>query len=509
MVLNPHVNGRLFMVLNPHVNGRDSESVRVVKSHGRGGPASAGPGDSELDSSEFAMSETTPLLSQKESSGSGKGKVFLHSIEGARFFATLTIIVGHSLDWQGVNKDSVDETGSTILWYLYSIFTDLQEVVSFWFLLGGFTLSWSCMDHNLDDSEQRLSFWKRRISRLYPDTILSCIPMFILALMFFCTCDIRFWLLNIFSLLLLPGSIPRWLPLNGSMWFLFVYFWLIVCFPFILEPMRSAFRKDSALSFVAKISILWLISLAPWVLLSVLAWFGIVMTDPFSGQISWTLNLIPFMHLPEFCIGMAVAIKLHHDTRGRGDEPLAELMSQDAAPYAALASSAALVALFLWKPIHFGGTYNSRLAPLHVAFLYAVAAVDYHGAAPPPPPPAPPPNPSSLAAHTRSFFTWDPLVRAASWGLPTLLFHKPLVVALSLAAQAAGLGAFSTDCVPSPLYGTASVRTRMEYGTPLWFAPALAASVVAAFLAGWLMSAGGPVGRHVHAGFDSLLGLRS
>ena len=452
------------------------------------------------------MAETAPLLSKREQSGNGKGKIFLQSIQGARFFATSIIIVGHTLIWQGINHDAVNESVQSFLWYIHSIFTDQQQVVSFWFLLAGFTLSWSSIEYNLNESEQRLGFWKRRISRLYPDTVLSCIPLFILAYFFFCTSDIRFWLLNIFSLFLLPGCVPGWLPLNGSMWFLFVYFWLVVFFPFILEPVKTAFRNDSALSFVAKILGLWVISLSPWILLSALGWIGVVVSDPFSGEINWTLNLIPFMHLPEFCMGMAAAIKLYEDTRIPVDAQATPLMSHDTAPYLVLAVSATLAALFFWRPLPLGGTYNSILAPLHVALVYGISLVDVSAGAPER---QDGPRAAALAAPIRAFFAWDPLVRAAAWGLPALLFHKPLFVLLSLAAQAAGLGAFTAQCVPSPIYGTASVRIYMEYGALLWFAPALVAAVAAAFLAGWLMSAGGPLGRHVHAAFDGLLGLRA
>ena len=455
--------------------------------------------------------EKTPLLSRSENAESvhtKTSKVFLNCIEGLRFFATLTIIVGHTLDWQDIDPNSIDDAIQKGLSYVRLIFSDLQEVVSFWFLLAGFTLSWSCMDYNLEDSDQRTSFWKRRIARLYPDSILSCILLLFLAFFFFCSADIRYWMLNVISLLILPGSIPGWLPLNGSMWFIFVYFWLVIIFPFLLEPFKRFFTEDSALSFIFKILGLWSISLAPWILLSALGWCGITINDPFSGVLSWTLNLIPLMHLPEFCIGMAGAIRLHEDIRDQGDGPVPDaLIPQDAAPYLALALSTVLTVLFFWRPYHFAGTYNSRLAPVHAALLYCVASVDCFSAAPPHPTEAS--NASSLAAHVRAFLAWPPLVLAAGWGLPALLFHKPRVVRLSLAAEAAGLGTFTTHCAPSAIYGTASVRIRMEYGAPLWFAPALAAAVSAAYLAGWLMSAGGPVGRHVHAGFDSLLGLRA
>ena len=93
--------------------------------------------------------ETSPLLPESSKQQYGPQ---LRTLEGVRCFATFFIIFGHALNWQRLNDPEIDD--SLFLDRLYFLVADLQKVVSFWFILSGFTLSWSSMRRDMSDVGQ-------------------------------------------------------------------------------------------------------------------------------------------------------------------------------------------------------------------------------------------------------------------------------------------------------------------------------------------------------------------
>ncbi|KAJ1484971.1 hypothetical protein T484DRAFT_1795096 [Baffinella frigidus] len=95
-------------------------------------------------------------------------------------------------------------------------------------------------------------------------------------------------------------------------------FWLWLVFPLIKSPVASFFSGDST-SFWLKLSGLWALSLAMWAFLNGTLFFHedelLSRTNNISS-LQGSLKMIPLLRLPEFIMGMAVAIRLNEDRSG-------------------------------------------------------------------------------------------------------------------------------------------------------------------------------------------------
>jgi len=123
------------------------------------------------------------------------------------------------------------------------------------------------LNRDFNTLEVRWFYWTRRFWRFYPDFFLST---FLLKLPYFFGChDYSWlsWLSNGLSLFLFTAwyrFIPGSNNINGPVWFIVMLFWLWVFFPFLLKPVKTVFGGCNWGDFLAKLGLLWVISLLPW-----------------------------------------------------------------------------------------------------------------------------------------------------------------------------------------------------------------------------------------------------
>ena len=242
------------------------------------------------------------------------GRIELTAVSGMRFFATFLLVNGRAIENLWIDEGTDGKLfNQTICSGLHTL---AKDVVSFYYILSGFTMCWGYLNRDFDTSDVRWRYWTRRFWRFYPDFFLSTVVTFALKLPYFFGChDYGWlsWLSNGLSLFLFTAwyrFIPGSNYINGPVWFIVTLFWLWVFFPFLLKPVKTVFGKCSWGDFLAKLGLVWIISLLPW---------AIIDKENLEAM-RWGLRCFPLLRIPEFIIGMALAIRVNKDKEEMDDQ---------------------------------------------------------------------------------------------------------------------------------------------------------------------------------------------
>eukprot|EP00285_Hemiselmis_virescens_P014038 CAMPEP_0173401164 /NCGR_PEP_ID=MMETSP1356-20130122/50070_1 /TAXON_ID=77927 ORGANISM="Hemiselmis virescens, Strain PCC157" /NCGR_SAMPLE_ID=MMETSP1356 /ASSEMBLY_ACC=CAM_ASM_000847 /LENGTH=283 /DNA_ID=CAMNT_0014361243 /DNA_START=67 /DNA_END=915 /DNA_ORIENTATION=- len=250
--------------------------------------------------------------------GAVGGRVELHGISGIRFFATLLLCAGHATEslWIASGDEAQWFRRDTCSWLKRAS----KDMVSFYFVLAGFTMTWGYMKRDFETWESRLTYWRRRIARFYPDYLISTVVGVTLHSQWVFGChsmSLAMFLFNVLALTLLPA----WFFglgegfVNGPSWFMGTLFWLWILFPFILKPVKSLFSNDTSVSFIGKLFVLYLLALVPFCITFAASAPGAMDTPllsmfPSWGALHWTIKAHPLARLPEFVMGMGLAVRI-------------------------------------------------------------------------------------------------------------------------------------------------------------------------------------------------------
>jgi peptidoglycan/LPS O-acetylase OafA/YrhL len=239
----------------------------------------------------------------------GAERIELTAVSGLRFFATAFMVMGRAIENLWIDEGTDAAFLSTTV--CSGLHTGAKDMVSFYFMLSGFTMCWGYLNRDFESDEVRWRYWIRRFVRFYPDFAISSILTYIFKHPYFFGCHDYGWgsaLSNAASLLLfsawyrfIPGSGYR----NGPVWFIVTLFWLWIVFPYLLVPVRATFRNSSWSNFLIKFGLLWAISLVPWAFI----------TEENIDMVRWALRCFPPLRIPEFIMGMALAIRVSQDRK--------------------------------------------------------------------------------------------------------------------------------------------------------------------------------------------------
>jgi peptidoglycan/LPS O-acetylase OafA/YrhL len=462
----------------------------------------------------------------------GMGRVDLHAISGARFWATATLVVHRAILSLWV-ADGVGAAAISVHICAFLHFAS-KDIVSFYFILSGFTMTWGYVSRDLEDSAVRNRFWLRRLARFYPDFFLGTTGAWFLNLPWVFGCSaFSLWntLYNVGSLLLVTCwfkiAVPGSQDANGPAWFMVTLVWLWLIFPFIRGPVSGFFSGD-ATQFWVKLSVLWALTIGMWGCLNGSLFFH--EDEELSGtnnisNLQWSLKMIPLLRLPEFVFGMAIAVRVNDD-RG-GAYTAVGRAGWAGATVGALPGMAIFAAITYWllrtifRPVGctcldyrfwecFGwqDLIETRLAPLTAAVIYGIASCEVaankgkvggaeeaasggdEGGA----------SPGVLedeeeAAVMAAHGEWgvdalrllrvQPLCDIGNWGLQLFLYQAASHALFEGTLATLRLGIYSR-CEKQPM----SLAYAAFYAV---------GHVVVTYSIAWLMTPGGPVGRHVHS----------
>lgn len=446
--------------------------------------------------------------------GNGKSKkaaerIELDAVSGLRFFATLCLVSGRAIEnlWM--------DSGTDGQFFNLTLCTGLhllaKDVVSFYYILSGFTMTWGYISRDFDSHEVRWRYWVRRFARFYPDFAISSVVTFALKTTYMFGCHefgLAKWIFSGTSLLLFSAWY-RFIPgsgyVNGPVWFIVTLFWLWVFFPFLLEPVKNAFRTGGWGMFVAKILLLWVLSLVPWTFIS----------EDNEGWIRWGLRSFPLLRIPEFVMGMALAIRVDNDkeeedmeeeerSKGKGEEgedkrPASSFHPRLLAPFLPILAVATTVTYYVYRVATwpegctcldwrfwacFGRmeVFDTRFAPLSLMVIYGVTTLDVCARGP---------NGTTMAnvreriglfgAYLWRFFTFAPFVKLGTWGLPIFLYQAAVNVLTQAFLMDLHLG-LESRC--------ATQDFTFWYAFGFWIF-----HVCNAYLAAFLMNSDGPIGQ--------------
>jgi len=242
------------------------------------------------------------------------GRIELTAVSGMRFFATFSLVCGRAIENLWIDEGTDGKLfNQTICSGLHTL---AKDVVSFYYILSGFTMCWGYLSRDFNTDEVRWRYWTRRFARFYPDFFLSTVVTFLLKLPYFFGChDYGWpsWLSNASSLLLFTAwyrFIPGTGYINGPVWFIVTLFWLWVFFPYLLKPVKMVFANCGWADFMAKLALVWVISLLPWSIID----------EENLEALRWGLRCFPILRIPEFVIGMAIALRVNKDKEEMDDE---------------------------------------------------------------------------------------------------------------------------------------------------------------------------------------------
>ena len=267
----------------------------------------------------------------------------LRSLTALRFFAAMLVVFYHA----GRELRFPAWTGD--------FFENGYEAVSFFFVLSGFILTYVYAS-SADPQISRRRFWAARIARICPVYYLALIldlPRLLYSVFVIGnTSKPRFTLAAVST----PVFLQSWIPTaedlwNVPAWSLSVEAFFYLLFPFIVVPLRRS-RP------------LWLLGAA---ILTVVI-FGIVRTIVWTGAfppvIRGIFHFSPLLHLPQFVLGIAMAVLfLEGITIGhRRAETL-------------VASIAISVCALFWFRSQLPAllTSDALLAPLYALLIYSAA----------------------------------------------------------------------------------------------------------------------------------------
>ena len=475
----------------------------------------------------------------------GVERIELTAVSGIRFFATAFMVMGRAIENLWIDSGEDAKFVSTTI--CSGLHTGAKDMVSFYFMLSGFTMTWGYLNREFGNDEVRWRYWVRRFARFYPDFALSSVLCYFAKQPYFFGChDYGWWSFasNAASLLMLsawyrivPGTGYR----NGPVWFIVTLFWLWIFFPYLLAPVKSVFKRSNWHQFVQKFLLLWVISLIPWTFITPenISWIRTppppapIASSPLDLPVTkhdsavaldhnpthqlppagWPLRCFPPLRLPEFVMGMALALRVSQDRREQLEEGE---KGRDAAPAprhlanylpivgTVICSSHYLYKVFTWPDdcsclpsdfFHCFGwfdVFDTKFSLVHAAMIYSVTTLDVNAALPGGGVSAASvaENVGALGAWIWSFLTWAPFVTVGKWGLPIFLYQATVNTVWQAFLADVGWG-IADRCERTPF--------SLEYAYFYWIS-----HVLVAYLVAWLMDENGPVGQHIHSWVKSI-----
>ena len=211
----------------------------------------------------------------------------LPSLTGLRFMAALAVFGNHVGDFFLDPGSSVNDT-------LQTGFVG----VSFFFVLSGFVLTWS-----LRPGDRPTAFYRRRVARIVPNHIVVWAVVLVFLLAVGRTVGLPGALLSLALLQAWHPSEAVHFAVNAVAWTLSVEAFFYFVFPFVLPVLsRLASRHRRVL--------LGLAVLAVW------AAAGLAQAL-FPGERHWAVYVLPVTRLPEFVIGILLALEVREGRRLR------------------------------------------------------------------------------------------------------------------------------------------------------------------------------------------------
>lgn len=209
----------------------------------------------------------------------------LDRLTGLRFVAAFAVFGFHAVVFfEGPTRDVMD-------W----VFGQGRSGVSFFFVLSGFLLAWSSRP-----GDRPLDFYRRRLSRIYPAYLLALLIATVL------------WVLRdpaglqngLLTLFLVQAWVPdseAYFAVNVPAWSLSVEAFFYLSFPLAIVLLRQL--RAGRLWLVSSLSVAVIVAIA------FIASFWIA-PDGISGNTVavWAAVYFPLARLPEFLLGMALAL---------------------------------------------------------------------------------------------------------------------------------------------------------------------------------------------------------
>mmetsp|Transcript_27345 Transcript_27345/g.55910 ORF Transcript_27345/g.55910 Transcript_27345/m.55910 type:complete len:463 (+) Transcript_27345:134-1522(+) len=453
----------------------------------------------------MSKSEYSAIKDDKEKPAE---RIELDAVSGLRFFATLCLVCGRAIE--NLWMDSGSEAEFLNLKLCTGLHIGAKDVVSFYYILSGFTMTWGYISRDFDTHDVRWRYWVRRFARFYPDFAISTIVTFSLKSTYFFGCHdfgVGKWISTGTSLFLFTAWY-RFIPgsgyINGPVWFIVTLFWLWVFFPFLLEPVKTMFRTGGWPMFVAKLSLVWAISLIPWTFIS----------PDNVNALRWGLRCLPILRIPEFIMGMALALRVNQD-KDEQDMNEEETNEQDEeerkmswfhprlfAPYLPILGITLSLSYYIHRVAtwpegcscldwdFFGcfgrlEAFDTKFAPISLMVIYGVTTLDVNARGPDGTTCEAVRNRlGSFASWMWAFFTWRPFVKVGMWGLPIFLYQ-------------ASVNVITQSLLIDLHWGLESRCHQQDFslGYATFF---VLFHILMAYFVAFLMNNDGPIGRHIH-----------
>ncbi|MCK2221106.1 acyltransferase [Actinomadura sp. ATCC 31491] len=247
---------------------------------------------------------------------------YILSLTGLRGVLAIVVFGNHFL---GLNltfdeKATRQSAGHGLL---EALFANATVAVSAFFILSGFVLTWIA---GPDDTVRR--FYRRRFAKVYPIHLITTLVALALLVAAF---GWPAWTVVAQHLLLLHAWVPSefsYFGLNGVTWSLSCEAFFYLCFPALLAVLNRA-RTGALYATVA--GCVASVFVVPYLVSGV---FVVTRPDPFEMVptsvtggpfLYWFVHVFPLMRLPEFVVGIALAL-LVKQGRWRGPNLPASLV---------------------------------------------------------------------------------------------------------------------------------------------------------------------------------------
>ncbi|MCP3760678.1 acyltransferase [Streptomyces sp. TBY4] len=313
----------------------------------------------------------------------------LESLTGLRWFATFGVFLSH------VNI-------LLPLPHTRGLFSLGESGVSLFFMLSGFVLAW-----NWTPKDTAKAFYGRRFARVWPLLFVAvAIPT-----LFAATAEgggpvAHLLLISLSAVLLVQAWVPGWILLGASpvTWSLSCEAFFYGVFPATMRRLHGAKVRSLVLLVCAAVVLLWVIRIS--------LWFAYPPTREVSSLDGYGPAVFaiysPISRIPQFLIGMAVAIAMRRGWRAVSVRT------------AVLAMLVPFVVLWLLRGYEFRSAVlfdgvDTAVTPFFALFIAALARRDVEGG--------------------KSFLRNRPMVRLGQWSYAFYLFQFTVLLPVALSAN--------------------------------------------------------------------------
>jgi len=205
------------------------------------------------------------------------------SLTGLRWVAALAVFMYHLRNLQYL--DGAPQQ------FLSSVFGGASAAVSLFFVLSGFVLAWSHREHTAI-----LAVWVRRLARIWPLHLVCFLAAMLVGLTLYPairTSDASAGIANIF--LVSAWRADWWQAGNPVSWSLVCEAFFYLAFPLLFRMLRPASQR-----------VLWAVAAVA----VTLVWLAPVVVPLMPGALS--SYTFPPARLPEFCLGMVLAMLMRY-----------------------------------------------------------------------------------------------------------------------------------------------------------------------------------------------------